>query len=319
MIGDIGRAGLTEVEAYRIVPKRRRVAAISDLARERRWGSIVRHWERAQRRLPMAHDTRITSGLTSIVASVALGAIAMYAFDPDKGRRRRALARDKAVSVLLDTRHAAGATRRDVTHRLLGLRARAKRLLRRQPTTDDLQLIERVRARMGRLVSHPHAIQVGALGGRVTLSGPILAHEATPLLAAVGTVWGVGSVENLLVVHDHPESIPSLQGGVDPLASAPHEHWPPALRAAALSSGVLMALYGLRQRSLAGCAIACVGAGLAARGITNRSLARLASTLSDAAGAGQPGSVDEATPIASADTASAEAAGEDTAARRALH
>src|SRR6476660_7871112 len=160
MIGDIGRAGLTEVEAYRIVPKRRRVGAISDLARERRCGSIVRHWERAQRRLPMAHDTRITSGLTSIVASVALGAIAMYAFDPDKGRRRRALARDKAVSVLLDTRHAAGATRRDVTHRLLGLRARALRLWTRQPTTDDLQLIERVRARMGRMVSHPHAIQV---------------------------------------------------------------------------------------------------------------------------------------------------------------
>ena len=168
----------------------------------------------------MKHGSPVDPGWTSIVAGAALGAIAMYAFDPDKGRRRRALARDKAVSVLLDTRHAAGATRRDVAHRLEGLRARALRLWTRQPTTDDLQLIERVRARMGRMVSHPHAIQVGAFGARVTLSGPILAHEAAPLLAAVRTVWGVRSVEDLLVVHDHPESVPSLQGGIDPFAAA---------------------------------------------------------------------------------------------------
>jgi hypothetical protein len=266
----------------------------------------------------MAHDTRITSGWTSIVASVAIGAIAMYAFDPDKGRRRRALARDRAVSVLLDTRHAAGATRRDVEHRLEGLRARAKRLWRRQPTTDDLQLIERVRARMGRLVSHPHAIQVGALAGRVTLSGPILAHEAGPLLAAIRTVWGVGSVENLLVLHAHPESIPSLQGGSDAL-SAPHDHWPPALRAAALSSGVLLALYGLRRRTLAGCAIAGIGAALATRGVTNRSLARLARTAALDDPVAKEGSDVEAATGASADSSTPQAAGDDSFPRGALH
>jgi hypothetical protein len=222
----------------------------------------------------MKHGSPVDPGWTSIVASAALGAIAMYAFDPDKGRRRRALTRDKVVSVLVDTRHAAGATRRDVAHRLEGLRARALRLWTRQPTTDDLQLIERVRARMGRMVSHPHAIQVGALGARVTLSGPILGHEAAPLLAAVRTVWGVRSVEDLLVVHDHPESVPSLQGGTDPLALQ-HDHWPPALRAAALSCGVLMALYALRERTVAGCTMACIGAALAVRGVTNRSLAHL--------------------------------------------
>lgn len=219
----------------------------------------------------MTHDVRMERGWAGIVASVALGAIAMYALDPDKGRRRRALARDKAVSVLLDTRHAAGATRRDVAHRLEGMRARARRLWRRRPTTDDLQLIERVRARMGRLVTHPHAIQVGAYGGRVTLSGPILEREVAPLLASIRTVWGVDSVENQLVAHTHPESIPSLQGGVE--LSSTHEHWPPALRAAALSGGVLMAVYGLRQRTLTGWLLAGMGAALGVRGVANRSLA----------------------------------------------
>src|SRR3954470_6062715 len=128
-----------------------------------------------ERSTPMAHGTH--RGLVSIVGSIALGAIAMYAFDPDKGRRRRALARDKAYSLLLDTRHAAGATKRDVAHRLEGLQARARRLWTTHPSDDDLQLIERVRARMGRMVSHPHALQVGALRGRVTVSGPVLAHE----------------------------------------------------------------------------------------------------------------------------------------------
>jgi hypothetical protein len=87
----------------------------------------------------MANGTQ--RGLASIIGSVALGAVAMYAFDPDKGRRRRALARDKAYSLLLDTRHAAGATRRDVAHRLDGLQAGCRRardacgVRSRRPTT----------------------------------------------------------------------------------------------------------------------------------------------------------------------------------------
>jgi osmotically-inducible protein OsmY len=227
----------------------------------------------------MAHEIKSRRGWTRIIRSVALGAAAMYLLDPDKGRRRRAIARDKARSLAIDTRNAVGATQRDVAHRIQGLRARARRLIRGRPAHDDLQLIERVRARMGRLVSHPHAIQVGAYQRRVTLSGPILAHEVQPLLESVRMVWGVADVEDRLVVYDHPESIPSLQGGAEPRTTRSeimHENWPPALRAAALLSGTLMALYGMRQRSLTGCALTGLGIGLTARGATNRSIARLA-------------------------------------------
>src|SRR5689334_14533611 len=266
--------------------------------------------------MSMTHDVRMDRGWAGIVASIALGAIAMYAFDPDKGRRRRALARDKAVSVLHDTRHAAGATRRDVTHRLEGLRARARRLWRQRPTTDDLQLIERVRARMGRLVTHPHAIQVGAYGGRVTLSGPILAREVAPLLASIRTVWGVDSVENQLVAHTHPESIPSLQGGVEPPST--HEHWPPALRAAALSSGVLLALYGLRQRTLTGWLLASIGAALGVRGVANRSLAAVGREYAQRRDVSPMRDRTSSNASAQTDTAS-DAAGADAGPRNAVH
>ena len=52
---------------------------------------------------------------------------------------------------------------------------------------DDV-LVERVRAQLGRLVSHPHAIDVEAVNGRVTLRGPILQAEVNRLLRASGRV-----------------------------------------------------------------------------------------------------------------------------------
>jgi hypothetical protein len=225
----------------------------------------------------MARDTGPQRVWTKLITGGAIGVVAMYVLDPDKGRRRRAIARDKARSLLIDTRDALGMTRRDVAHRMQGLGAQARRFVSGRPARDDLQVIERVRARMGRLVSHPHAIQVGAFQGRVTLSGPILAHEVQPLLAAVRTVWGVADVEDRLVVHDHPDSVPSLQGGEQRRSNRAmaHENWPPALRAAALLSGTWIAVHGMRERSLAGSLMMACGLVLAVRAATNRSLAHL--------------------------------------------
>ena len=225
----------------------------------------------------MARDIDSPRVWTKVLGASLLGAAAMYALDPDKGRRRRAIARDKARSFAAGTRDAVGVTRRDVAHRMQGLRARARHLFVRRPAPDDLQLIERVRARMGRQVSHSHAIQVGAHRGCVTLSGPILAHEAEPLLETVRGVFGVIGVEDRLVVHEHPESVPSLQGGSVRANGSGHANWPPALRAAAVAGGALLALYGYGRRTLPGCALIGVGAALAARGATNQPLSRLAS------------------------------------------
>ena len=227
----------------------------------------------------MSRDLETQHVWTKLLASAALGAVAMYLMDPDKGRRRRALARDKALSVVGDTRYAFGVAARDASHRVQGLRARARRLFTQDQAPDDLRLIERVRARMGRLVSHPHAIQVGANQGRVTLSGPILTSEADGLVDAVRTVWGVTEVEDRLVVHASNESISSLQGGNDerrPRAEVLQEHWTPTLRVVAILGGSAMSLYGLRHRSLAGLAVMAAGVALVTRGATNLPLRRLA-------------------------------------------
>src|SRR5205823_10004365 len=98
-------------------------------------------------------------------------------------------------------------------------------------------LVERVRAKMGRVVSHPRAIRVTARGGRVTLMGPILAGEVAPLLACASRIHGVHELENRLEVHTDAGDHPALQGGVPRPGSQSEraqEHWPPAV---ALTAG----------------------------------------------------------------------------------
>lgn len=206
--------------------------------------------------------------LRSFLRGAALGAAAMYMLDPDKGRRRRAIARDKTARFLTDAGETVCEATRDIANRAHGARARARRTLHRDTVSDDLRLIERVRACIGRVVSHPHAIQVGARDALVTLSGPILAGEVQALLATVRAVPGVSAVDDHLVVHAHPGSVPSLQGGgrrrggdSDLFGFNPT----PVVRAAALVGGGLLMLYGLTQRSATGLALAGLGAGLASR------------------------------------------------------
>src|SRR5947209_14245955 len=54
-------------------------------------------------------------------AGMGLGAGLMYVFDPQMGRRRRALARDKAVRLAHEARDAADVVRRDLSNRARGL------------------------------------------------------------------------------------------------------------------------------------------------------------------------------------------------------
>ena len=208
---------------------------------------------------------------SAFLGGAAVGLAAMYLLDPDKGRRRRAVLGDKAASVALDARRALRAAGRDASHRVTGMRARARHWLTDEPIPDNLQLIERVRARMGRLVAHPHAMQVGANRGRVTLSGPVLRHEVPRLLDAIRSVWGVQEIDDRLVIYDDAASISSLQGGRAPAPGA-REQWTPSARGAAILGGSALSLFGLAERSIFGVLIAAGGAALALRGATNRPL-----------------------------------------------
>lgn len=60
-----------------------------------------------------------------ILGSVAMGALTMFLFDPDRGNRRRAMAKDKMHSAVVKTRKQIDAKSRDLANRAKGLRHEA--------------------------------------------------------------------------------------------------------------------------------------------------------------------------------------------------
>lgn len=148
-----------------------------------------------------------------MLTGFALGAVFMYAFDPTGGRRRRALVKDQVTRLAHTTADGVDAKARDLSNRAAGTVAKARRRFRANPQDDDV-LVERVRAALGRAVSHPRAIDVEAHNGTIRLCGPILSHEVISLLRAVESVPGVRNLDNQLEPHDRPGDIPSLQGGI---------------------------------------------------------------------------------------------------------
>lgn len=208
------------------------------------------------------------------LAGAAVGAAAMYLSDPDRGRRRRALVRDKFVSTAHRSTDAVGVASRDIANRMQGMRAKTVRLFSgRRKAMDDQLLVEQVRSRVGRAVSHPHAIKVHAQDGGLILSGPVFAHEKQQLLAAVRSIPGVRSIDDDLQVHSSSTGVPSLQGEGRPRqrhSALLQGNWPPAWRAVAAVGGSALGAYGLRKRSALSIAAAAVGLGLLARELGSR-------------------------------------------------
>jgi hypothetical protein len=143
----------------------------------------------------------------------AVGAGVMCLLDPGRGSHRRALVRDQFVKASHKTAEGLDALSRDVANRARGMAAEAMSALHREHV-GARKLEQRVRAELGRVVSHPRAIAVTASDdGLARLSGPILSEEADQALAAVRSVRGVYDVEDRLDRHDSPIGVPSLQGG----------------------------------------------------------------------------------------------------------
>jgi uncharacterized membrane protein len=208
----------------------------------------------------------------------ALGALAMFFLDPAQGRRRRARTRDQVVHAAKVVNDAAKVTARDARHRAQGAWAEAKHLLGHDEPVSDEVLVSRVRAELGRIVSHPHAIEASASGGHVTLAGPILSHEVRPLLKAVRRVPGVRAVSDELTVYNEPGNVSSLQGG-EPRTGERfellQENWSPAARVLAGGAGASMLLAAARARGGLCALLGASGSALLARAATNRDLSSL--------------------------------------------
>jgi osmotically-inducible protein OsmY len=130
-------------------------------------------------------------------------------FDPARGRGRRAVVRDKMVSVAHAVGDAVETTSRDVGNRTRGVVAELRARRSREPVSDEV-LVERVRASLGGVVRHPGSVEVMANDGDVTLRGVVLRDEAPRLLRRVRAVRGVRDVDDRLEVHAEPSDVPGL-------------------------------------------------------------------------------------------------------------
>jgi hypothetical protein len=215
-----------------------------------------------------------------VLGSAGLGAGLMFLLDPDLGTRRRAILRDKFISLSRLAAWAADKTSRDVKNRLYGTAVSAKsRFGDTEVDTSDDILIERVRSQMGRAVSHPHAIHVSARNCRVTLRGEILSDEVNRLIRAVSAVKGVKEVVNEMNAHDQAGDISSLQGGRTRSGNRLalfQSNWPPAVRLMAGTGGLITAAAGIKRGGLIGSILTGIGAGLTVLSVTNQSVRQIA-------------------------------------------
>ena len=213
------------------------------------------------------------ANVLSVIGGVTAGLGLMYFLDPEQGRRRRALMRDQMVHAAHKTGDAVDATSRDIANRARGAVAELRGRLRNDIVSDDV-LRERVRARVGAVVGRSASIDVDVLDGRVTLGGPVLAHDVDRLLRRVAAVRGVLDVDNRLEVHAEPGNVPGLQGAArrprgGEVFDLMQRNWSPSTRFFTGLTGLGLASWGVRRLDTFGFAMATVGAGLLSRAIAN--------------------------------------------------
>lgn len=202
-----------------------------------------------------------------LLGALALGGATMYWLDPDHGRRRRGRLHDLGLHFATEARELVGKGSRDLRQRASGTMAELRRAMGGDDPSDEV-LIERVRAEIGRVSTHPHALDVNAEDGRVTLSGPILAHEADEVCSRARRVRGVHAIEDRLERHATAEQVSSLQG--EGRRRARRDEWRPGARLAAGVAGAALVAVGIgAARRTRGRAMMVGGAALLARSIVN--------------------------------------------------
>jgi uncharacterized membrane protein len=206
------------------------------------------------RRLPVA------------AAAAAVGAGIMYLVDPDRGARRRALVRDKSVHSARRLGSLIDKASRDLTYRTRGLVAEARSLGDDHPSDERLR--ERVRAELGRVVSHPHSIHVEASEGVVSLQGPIPASEVRGLVTRVRRVPGVRGIEDHLTPSACTDA--RTKGSRDA-----RERWSPIARVGLGAAAAGLIAYGVKQRGSLGLLSAAAGTAILLRDVANRPIRRV--------------------------------------------
>ncbi len=143
------------------------------------------------------------TGLGTLLA----GAAAMYLFDPQRGRGRRAYLRDQFTHIVGEAGTAFRKTGTHLRNKMQGVAAgtsgQFSRLTGRGEEPAGERLLQRIRSELGHAISRPSDIQLMTdAGGVVTIYGRIPAGEVDALCSCVNAVPGVSRVINRAEVQD---------------------------------------------------------------------------------------------------------------------
>ena len=132
---------------------------------------------------------------------MGLGALLAYFFDPDNGRRRRAMARDRIPAFVRGMSKSAQRTGGTVAAKAGGVKQKATHLKEEEkPQPDDVTLARKVETEIFRDADVPKGqINVNAENGKIVLRGEVEKPELIQdLEKKTKKVQGVTEVENLL-------------------------------------------------------------------------------------------------------------------------
>ncbi|HYX52265.1 MAG TPA: SRPBCC family protein [Candidatus Limnocylindrales bacterium] len=218
-----------------------------------------------------------------LFGGAAAGAAAFYFLDREKGHQRRAtaaLATNRLAQAIAD---GAALGVRDAQQRLTGMAKHAWFSFRREHL-DDRVLVERIRSRMGRILSHPHKIHVASDRGTVTLWGQAPREQARELIEAVNSMQGVREI------FDHLEDWEPEAGH----AAAPrafHDarlstllNWNPTQRLFAGLAGGALSVYGFRRNDALGNALSGLGTGIVVQSLLKRNVRSILALTEDCPG-----------------------------------
>jgi osmotically-inducible protein OsmY len=133
--------------------------------------------------------------------AAAVGAAIAYFFDPESGRRRRALARDRTAGFARRTFRRLNRVQRHAQAEAYGLSQKAQHLHEEpKPRPDDASLTQKVETEIFRDAEVPKGqININSESGIVVLRGEVGTPELIrDLEERARKVQGVKSVENLL-------------------------------------------------------------------------------------------------------------------------
>jgi osmotically-inducible protein OsmY len=139
--------------------------------------------------------------MRKLLGLIGLGAALTYFFDPQQGRRRRAMAQDRIAAFFRQRARKAGEVGRSASAQAEGMVEKAKHLQEEpKPQPDDATLARKVESEIFRDAEVPKGqININAENGKVVLRGEVDKPEMIrDLEDRTRKVQGVQDVENLL-------------------------------------------------------------------------------------------------------------------------